>query len=589
MKFLCGSCRTKYQISDEKVRGKILTIRCKKCGSKILVRESLARDAGGGTAVAPVAEEEKVGEVQRSGKVARVGGSAALASAYDVAMDRGSAEADDMPTSIAPVPANLEIAGVEWYVAVDGVQHGPYAFGELVAKLKNREIIGRHYVWHDGMDNWSRVRDVADLAEYTSAPKKKPPPPPPVSIETQAPRSDTNNVVDIASKRAERARGQLGATPIDEDVSDDDQTAVEQAGVLSSMGEQNTKTDRAEQLDDVLNEALGIAGEGKTTRAEPEAAEKANQAVKSAKVAGAGAEHTPSIEDLLAFEAKEDDIFANVPRAEDEPDVVRESTRFFVAAAGVNEKRKRNRMGFLMGAVAVLLIGAFFGAWATGVIQISIPGIGNPFASASNDDGDDEAYVGDDDDESYAHLLEGDAKAKAAAKKKRPVTKKKTTASGPDYIDDEGSDALGGGGRRGDELEGVQIDDPLRTGGGANGIGVKDAELPESGIDDVPAPDRAGALTESDINRVIAARRGAVSTCFEVSLRAQENLGGKIEFELTVEPSGKVSRVNVATTAFSGSRLGSCIAKKIKGWRFPTFEGPAQQIVVPFILQKQSY
>ena len=27
MKFLCGSCRTKYQISDTKVRGKVLTIR----------------------------------------------------------------------------------------------------------------------------------------------------------------------------------------------------------------------------------------------------------------------------------------------------------------------------------------------------------------------------------------------------------------------------------------------------------------------------------------------------------------------------------------------------------------------------------
>ncbi len=584
MKFLCGSCRTKYQISDEKVRGKILTIRCKKCGSKILVRESLARDAGGGTAVAPVAEEEKVGEVQRSGKFARVGGSAALASAYDVAMDRGSAEADDMPTSIAPVPANLEIAGVEWYVAIDGVQHGPYAFAELVAKLQNREVIGRHYVWHDGMDNWQRVRDVADLADYISAPKKKPPPPPPVSIEAPVPRSDPDNVVDMASARA--ARGQLGATPIDDDVADDDQTAVEQAGVLGPVEEEGTKTDRAEQLDVVLNEALGIEGEGQTTRAEPEAAERASQAVASAKIAGD--DHTPSIEDLLAFEAKEDDIFANVPRAEDEPDVVRESTRFFVAAAGVNEKRKRNRVGFLIGGVAVLLIAAFVGAWANGIIQISIPGIGNPFARADAGDEDSDEYVDDEDDGNYAHLLEGKKPKKRVVKKKKSTaTKKKTTEGG--YIDDGAVAGLDRGMRGAGDAEGIAIDDPLRTGGGAGVAGVKDAELPGSGIEDVAPPDRAGALTESDINRVIAARKGAVSTCFEVSLRAQENLGGKIEFEVTVESSGKVSKVDVATTAFSGSRLGSCIAKKIKGWRFPTFEGPAQQIVVPFILQRQSY
>src|SRR5687768_14703151 len=121
MKFLCGGCRTKYQISDEKIRGKILTIRCKKCGAKILVREQLAREAGG-TVVAPIAEDEKMGSVSIQSEARsvvgapQVGGSA-LQSAFDVAM-RGE-DADDMPTTIAPTPGNLETAGVEWYVAVD--------------------------------------------------------------------------------------------------------------------------------------------------------------------------------------------------------------------------------------------------------------------------------------------------------------------------------------------------------------------------------------------------------------------------------------------------------------------------------------
>ena len=99
MKFLCGSCRTKYQISDEKVRGKILTIRCKKCGAKNLVRESLVRERGGGTAVAPVAEEEER-TVQRAATAGARG--ASLASAYDTGM-KEAGESDDMPTSIAPV------------------------------------------------------------------------------------------------------------------------------------------------------------------------------------------------------------------------------------------------------------------------------------------------------------------------------------------------------------------------------------------------------------------------------------------------------------------------------------------------------
>src|SRR5690242_14204703 len=105
MKFLCGGCRTKYQISDEKIRGKILTIRCKKCGAKILVRESLHRE--GGTAVAPIAEDERAGAVApeaRSvvGGSAKVGGSL-LQSAFEVAMQAPD-DADDMPTTIAPTP-----------------------------------------------------------------------------------------------------------------------------------------------------------------------------------------------------------------------------------------------------------------------------------------------------------------------------------------------------------------------------------------------------------------------------------------------------------------------------------------------------
>src|SRR5687768_5255958 len=145
MKFLCGGCRTKYQISDEKIRGKILTIRCKKCGAKILVRESLARE--GGTAVAPVAEEERAlgtqelkSQEQRSvAQSAAVGGSAALASAFDVAMSGVAGadhESDDMPTCIAPTPQNLEAAGVEWYIAIDGEQSGPFAFAEIVRRVQ---------------------------------------------------------------------------------------------------------------------------------------------------------------------------------------------------------------------------------------------------------------------------------------------------------------------------------------------------------------------------------------------------------------------------------------------------------------------
>jgi len=38
MKIVCDSCGTKYSIADEKVRGKVFKIRCKKCSNIIVVR-----------------------------------------------------------------------------------------------------------------------------------------------------------------------------------------------------------------------------------------------------------------------------------------------------------------------------------------------------------------------------------------------------------------------------------------------------------------------------------------------------------------------------------------------------------------------
>ena len=41
MKFLCEKCHTRYTIADDRVRGRVLKIRCKSCSHVITVREDL--------------------------------------------------------------------------------------------------------------------------------------------------------------------------------------------------------------------------------------------------------------------------------------------------------------------------------------------------------------------------------------------------------------------------------------------------------------------------------------------------------------------------------------------------------------------
>jgi predicted Zn finger-like uncharacterized protein len=53
MKFICGACKTKYTISDEKVRGKVLKVKCKKCEAVVEVREATTGDEAVARVVAP--------------------------------------------------------------------------------------------------------------------------------------------------------------------------------------------------------------------------------------------------------------------------------------------------------------------------------------------------------------------------------------------------------------------------------------------------------------------------------------------------------------------------------------------------------
>ena len=50
MKFVCDRCQTKYSIADEKVRGKVLKVRCKTCQNVITVREAGVRPSVAGLA-----------------------------------------------------------------------------------------------------------------------------------------------------------------------------------------------------------------------------------------------------------------------------------------------------------------------------------------------------------------------------------------------------------------------------------------------------------------------------------------------------------------------------------------------------------
>ena len=154
MKFLCDRCKTRYSIGDDRVRGKILKIRCKNCANVITVREGMP-DVD---AVDPAA----------------AGRPRTATQANPVVMSTTSA------TSSASMPAAPKLEE-EWYVSIDGVQSGPFSLQTAQQWVANKPIEADLHCWCEGFDDWLPVDKVSHFRNLRKPrPVRQPTAPPPI-------------------------------------------------------------------------------------------------------------------------------------------------------------------------------------------------------------------------------------------------------------------------------------------------------------------------------------------------------------------------------------------------------------------------
>jgi predicted Zn finger-like uncharacterized protein len=119
MKITCDNCGAKYSIADEKVKGKVFKIRCKKCSQIIVVR--------------------------------------------------GTSEDDASPGAEAATPASSTDDAV-WHVVIGRDQVGPMTGRDVRDRFAAGEITLESYIWREGFGDWQRLSDVSDFADVASAP-----------------------------------------------------------------------------------------------------------------------------------------------------------------------------------------------------------------------------------------------------------------------------------------------------------------------------------------------------------------------------------------------------------------------------------
>jgi predicted Zn finger-like uncharacterized protein len=134
MKISCQSCGAKYNIADEKVRGKIVKIACKKCGARI---EIDGREP------------------------------------QEQATDQDETRVYDQPG--APGGGGAPGADV-WTVSVDDNDQREVSTAQLLDLYAQGTINAETFVWREGMADWQMVRDVDGLRDRLPAQMPSAPP-----------------------------------------------------------------------------------------------------------------------------------------------------------------------------------------------------------------------------------------------------------------------------------------------------------------------------------------------------------------------------------------------------------------------------
>ena len=138
MKISCQSCAAKYTIADEKVVGKVIKLKCKKCSSTIVVN---GNDPG------------VLAQLQQAGG------------------DAGGFD-DQAATQLLSQPPQLDMGGGnpdEWTVSVTDDDQRTMTTAQILTEYAKGALNADTYIWKDGMGDWLPIHQVPDLAPLLSA------------------------------------------------------------------------------------------------------------------------------------------------------------------------------------------------------------------------------------------------------------------------------------------------------------------------------------------------------------------------------------------------------------------------------------
>ena len=91
-----------------------------------------------------------------------------------------------------------------------------------------------------------------------------------------------------------------------------------------------------------------------------------------------------------------------------------------------------------------------------------------------------------------------------------------------------------------------------------------------------------GEITPALIEKVVEKNRFQIRLCYELALRRDQLVSGKMEWQWRLDSRGKISDVQLLSSTIKDRRMTRCIRRKISGWSFPRPRKGSVEIRYPF-------
>ncbi len=103
-----------------------------------------------------------------------------------------------------------------------------------------------------------------------------------------------------------------------------------------------------------------------------------------------------------------------------------------------------------------------------------------------------------------------------------------------------------------------------------------------------PKSEKMGTIDAAEVNKFLKARFSQVKLCYERRLKVNPLLEGKLDLNINVATSGRVTAVGVNRDTMRDVAMLQCVKKTVRRWSFPKPQGGRVVIGKTFTFKKKS-